>query len=139
MEESGQSNLVTAAFPPPPPFWEYFTPANLARLDKAKTDHVATTLGLGDDNNRDDSGQGAGTERVEGTAKENTRMAKIERAKARLDPEELRALELPAELRYLVPPPLPTDSYELFGEVFKVCIVGEHRKCVKWWAATGQY
>ena len=32
-------------------------------------------------------------------------------------PEELRALKLPSELRYLVPPELPTSgSYSLFGE-----------------------
>ncbi|EAS36034.3 RNA polymerase II mediator complex protein [Coccidioides immitis RS] len=36
MEEGGQQKGITAAFPPPPPFWKKFTPENLERLEKAK-------------------------------------------------------------------------------------------------------
>ncbi|RJE24109.1 hypothetical protein PHISCL_03544 [Aspergillus sclerotialis] len=32
-------------------------------------------------------------------------------------PAELRALDLPPELRYLVPPAIPTESYSVFGEL----------------------
>ncbi|RMJ23863.1 hypothetical protein PHISP_05266 [Aspergillus sp. HF37] len=32
-------------------------------------------------------------------------------------PAELRALDIPPELRYLVPPELPTESYSVFGEL----------------------
>jgi mediator of RNA polymerase II transcription subunit 7 len=31
-------------------------------------------------------------------------------------PSELRALDLPPELRFLVPPEIPTDQYSVFGE-----------------------
>lgn len=36
-------------------------------------------------------------------------------------PAELRALDVPPELRYLVPPELPTESYSVFGELQGVC------------------
>lgn len=36
-------------------------------------------------------------------------------------PAELRGLDLPPELRYLVPPELPTESYSVFGELQGVC------------------
>jgi mediator of RNA polymerase II transcription subunit 7 len=34
---------------------------------------------------------------------------------------ELRALEVPDELRYLVPPDIPTGQYSVFGELQTVC------------------
>lgn len=37
-------------------------------------------------------------------------------------PAELRALDLPPELRYLVPPAMPTESYSVFGELQSVCL-----------------
>jgi mediator of RNA polymerase II transcription subunit 7 len=41
--------------------------------------------------------------------------------KKKWSPAELRALDLPPELRYLVPPELPTESYSVFGELQGVC------------------
>lgn len=35
-------------------------------------------------------------------------------------PADLSALDVPPELRYLVPPALPTESYTVFGEVQSV-------------------
>jgi mediator of RNA polymerase II transcription subunit 7 len=36
-------------------------------------------------------------------------------------PAELRALEIPSELRYLVPPDIPEGQYSVFGELQTVC------------------
>lgn len=36
-------------------------------------------------------------------------------------PAELRALEITDELRYLVPPDIPTGQYSVFGELQTVC------------------
>ena len=41
--------------------------------------------------------------------------------KKKWSPAELRTLDLPPELRYLVPPELPTESYSVFGELQSVC------------------
>ena len=35
-------------------------------------------------------------------------------------PSELRALDLPPELRFLVPPEIPTGQYSVFGELQSV-------------------
>lgn len=37
-------------------------------------------------------------------------------------PAELRALDLPPELRFLVPPEIPTGEYTVFGEPQTVCL-----------------
>jgi mediator of RNA polymerase II transcription subunit 7 len=37
-------------------------------------------------------------------------------------PAELRALEVPSELRFLVPPEIPTGEYTVFGEPQTVCL-----------------
>ncbi|EEP76466.1 conserved hypothetical protein [Uncinocarpus reesii 1704] len=81
MEEGGRQKGITAAFPPPPPFWRHFTPENLQKLEKAK------------------------------------REAGPQTQSHRWTPQALQALELPPELRYLVPPEFPKEgSYSLFGE-----------------------
>ena len=36
MAEAGQQRGVTAAFPPPPPFWKYFSTANIEKLEEFK-------------------------------------------------------------------------------------------------------
>lgn len=81
MAETGQQK-VTAAFPPPPPFWKHFTSQNLKKLEECKKEHEEK---LG--------------------------------SKQSWTPEALRMLEVPPELRFLVPPKAPTSgSYSLFGE-----------------------
>ncbi|EEH38347.1 mediator of RNA polymerase II transcription subunit 7 [Paracoccidioides lutzii Pb01] len=87
MAETGQQK-VTAAFPPPPPFWKHFTTQNLKKLEECKKQH-----------------------------EENIG------SKQTWTPETLRLLELPAELRFMVPPKAPiSGSYSLFGEWQSVSI-----------------
>ncbi|EEH05676.1 mediator complex subunit [Histoplasma capsulatum G186AR] len=87
MAEAGQQK-VTAAFPPPPPFWKHFTSQNLKKLDECKKEHE----------------EKIGSKQI-------------------WTPEALRMLELPPELRFLVPPQAPTSSsYSLFGESQSVSI-----------------
>ncbi|OJD11176.1 hypothetical protein AJ78_07999 [Emergomyces pasteurianus Ep9510] len=86
MAEPGQQN-VTAAFPPPPPFWKHFTSQNLKKLEECKKQQESK---LG--------------------------------SKQPWTPETLRMLELPPELRLLIPPKAPTISYSLFGESQSVSI-----------------
>lgn len=38
-------------------------------------------------------------------------------------PAQLRSLDLPPELRYLVPPEIPSESYSVFGELQGVCLM----------------
>lgn len=40
--------------------------------------------------------------------------------KIKWSPAELRALDVPPELRFLVPPEIPSDQYNVFGEVQNV-------------------
>ena len=40
--------------------------------------------------------------------------------KLKWSPAELRTLDLPPELRFLVPPEVPSDQYSVFGEVQNV-------------------
>ena len=82
-----EANKVTAAFPPPPPFWKHFTPQNLEKLEELKS---------GAQEHQDEP----------------------ERSKDKWSPEALRALKVPAELQYLVPPEPPSSgTYSLFGEL----------------------
>lgn len=43
-------------------------------------------------------------------------------------PSELRALDLPPELRFLVPPEIPTGQYSAFGELLSVS--WSHTECL---------
>ena len=38
MAEPGQQRGVTAAFPPPPPFWKHFSHANIEKLEEVKNE-----------------------------------------------------------------------------------------------------
>lgn len=89
MEEGAQRG-VTAAFPPPPPFWRHFSRANLNKLEDAKR----AARPDDDDEKR-------------ATSKDWT-------------PAELQALDVAPELKYLIPPEPPTTDYVLFGETQQV-------------------
>ncbi|KAI1918203.1 Mediator of RNA polymerase II transcription subunit 7 [Ophidiomyces ophidiicola] len=90
MEERVHQKGITAAFPPPPPFWTHFTPSNLEKLEETKRDAVLHNT----------KGDRHG-----------------------LNPEDLRALDLPTELRYLVPPKPPNEGqYSLFSELQSVSL-----------------
>lgn len=87
-----KATAVTSAYPPPPPFWRNFTSENLERLERSKNEYI--------EKNKDDT----------------------DAAKLLHDghPETLKKLELPPQVRYLIPPDIPTESYSLFGEEQKV-------------------
>lgn len=87
-----EANKVTAAFPPPPPFWKSFTPQNLDKLEELKKDGQVQ---------QDEAGGKEGS----------------------WSPEDLRALNVPQELQFLVPPEPPSaGTYSLFGELQTVCL-----------------
>lgn len=92
MADETQQRAVNTAFAPPPPLWKHFTPRNLEKLDQIKAE--ASTGGDG-----------------------RPRKKKKEWSAA-----ELRALELPSELRYLVPPDIPQGQYSVFGELQAVSL-----------------
>ncbi|OSS47062.1 hypothetical protein B5807_10103 [Epicoccum nigrum] len=78
-------------FPDPPPFFKHFTTENLARLKEAES-----AVSSGDDAAHEDLSTGP-----------------------KLSPEQI--LALPTELRYLIPPPPPSndESFHVFGEPAK--------------------
>lgn len=41
MEEQPQANALASAFPTPPPFWQNFTPENIARIDELRATKLA--------------------------------------------------------------------------------------------------
>jgi mediator of RNA polymerase II transcription subunit 7 len=89
MAEDGQQRAVTAAFPPPPPFWKYFSAANIQKLEEIK----------------------------EASAKRSG-----ERGRRHWSPSELRELDVPPELRFLIPPEIPrARHYSVFSEIQSVC------------------
>lgn len=89
MADGGQQRALTAAFPPPPPFWKHFTPENIQKLEEIKQ---------------------------EAAKKEDGKPNK------KWSPAELRALDVPSELRFLVPPEIPSSGYySVFGELQSVC------------------
>ena len=97
MAEQQQPSAASAAFPAPPPFYKYFTDQNLERL-----------AGLQDEQ------QTKGAEPVDVQAERSQTPA--------LQPSSPHAvLDLPPELRYLIPPPPPpTGQYRSFGEEHNV-------------------
>ncbi|KAI5287093.1 Mediator of RNA polymerase II transcription subunit 7 [Ascosphaera acerosa] len=113
---------VTAAFPPPPPFWRYFTRANLRKFEEFKETVAQQGQGQGQ---ADVDGQAAeGLEDVEGNApaRHATASSSSSTTSDAHESDDLDRLrkEVPAELRYLVPPAIPQDTYELFGELQQV-------------------
>ncbi|GAD97593.1 mediator of RNA polymerase II transcription subunit 7 [Paecilomyces variotii No. 5] len=85
MADAAQQRALTAAFPPPPPFWKHFTPDNLQKFEEIKQ---------------------------EARGGENSKKNK------KWTPAELQALQVPPELRFLVPPQVPGNGhYSVFGEL----------------------
>lgn len=82
-----QQRAVTAAFAPPPPLWKHFTRDNLDKLEQIKAE--------------------ASKKQDDGRTHRDKEWS----------PAELRALDLPSELRFLVPPEIPTGEYSVFGEL----------------------
>jgi mediator of RNA polymerase II transcription subunit 7 len=72
--------FTKAAFPIPPPFYQHFTKANIAQLKQIRKEKAAA-------------------ETTEDSEQTNTDSSK------QIDPQTL-----PQNLRYLIPPQLPTDG-----------------------------
>ncbi len=84
MAEEQQANVLSAAFPAPPPFYKHFTSENLVRLREVRPD--------------------VGSEEVKRDTLESAQL-----------------LDLPPELRYLIPPEPPQDGiYRSFGAQYNV-------------------
>jgi mediator of RNA polymerase II transcription subunit 7 len=84
----GGPRALTAAFPPPPPFWKEFTAENVEKLEKIKRE-AAKSHG--------------------------------DSPKKKWSQAELRTLDVPPELRHLIPPEPPkSGSYSVFGETQSV-------------------
>ncbi|KAJ5618385.1 hypothetical protein N7528_007028 [Penicillium herquei] len=56
-------------------------------------------------------------DKLEEIKKASTKEDERPKSDKRWTPEELRALEIPQELRFLVPPETPTSEYSVFGEL----------------------
>lgn len=85
MAEDGSGGLENF-FPPPPPFYKYFTAKNIDRLKKLQESAQAQ----GDETEQESAGSGLTKQQI---------------------------LNLPSELRYLIPPEVPADGkYRSFGE-----------------------
>lgn len=62
------------------------------------------------------------TKRLEEIKKEASKREDGKQEPKKWTPAELRSLDLPPELRYLVPPEIPTSGhYSVFGELQSVC------------------
>ena len=85
--QQGQQEAAPEAngsfYPPPPYFWESFTPEKLAQLEELREEQI----------------------RIEGTSGEASKTTRL--------------LNLPTELRFLQPPPPPTDgAWQCFGSTW---------------------
>lgn len=94
MAEQQPSGAVSAAFPAPPPFYKHFTEQNLAHLKELQNSPPSSDPRTTDPS--DDSNKAPST-------------------------DAHRLLDLPPELRYLIPPPPPpTGEYRSFGDHYNV-------------------
>ncbi|KAI9864163.1 MAG: Mediator of RNA polymerase II transcription subunit 7 [Vezdaea acicularis] len=87
---------ISAAFPAPPPFYKYFTPQNLSQLAELRSSEHETE--------KPTSPPSAAT------ATATTAIAS----------SSTSILELPPDLRYLVPPDPPVEHYRSFGGNYEI-------------------
>ena len=118
-------NTITAAFPAPPPFWQNFTSENIKRFEDIRESELAS--------HRRASEQGGGNQdaRMEEDGPVG-REGKDDKEEERGTIERLGLFDLPAELRYLIPPRIPEDGrYMSFGEEFNVreSLLSPHSFC----------
>ncbi|KAF2091325.1 hypothetical protein K490DRAFT_33027 [Saccharata proteae CBS 121410] len=96
---------LEAAFPAPPPFWQQFTARNLERVREIEAEAAAKKeKENGEDMDTEEDGEEGGTG-ARGPG--------------------LQAMDLPPELRALIPPQPPADGvYRCFGEVVNLSSTG---------------
>ena len=113
MEEEENPNAVSSTWPPPPPFWKDFTPANVScieELRKLKVDADAAA-----EAEKGIAGTGTGTETGTGEGEGKSR------TKNKSTGTTERLVGLPRELRNLQPPPEPSGgTWRLFGATYKL-------------------
>lgn len=102
MEEEQHANLLSAAFPGPPPFYKHFTAKNVARLKAAENQAEQSVSSLNGNVEEEPQQSHEAQSAVEGFS---------------------NLQDLPHELLYLIPPEPPSNGvYRSFGETFDVSI-----------------
>ena len=92
MADQSAPRHINAPFPAPPPFWKHFTEENISKLEESVKAQIASN--------------------------EKSQEPKVDKLKA----VQLRELDIPQGLSYLVPPTPPGDeSYKIFSSVQTVC------------------
>lgn len=105
-EGQHKANVLSAAFPAPPPFYKSFTADNLARLKQLQ--HSRTRQQLGQDDGDKNAGTSTGQD-YDGVGDESS------------SGKSPATKDLPPELQYLVPPAPPTAGiYRSFGDSYSV-------------------
>lgn len=95
-QQQQPSNVLAAAFPSPPPFFQHFTVENIERIAALRAAKQAESF-------QPSSGPQSNSNETSGTK------------------QALRLLDLPPELRFLQPPEPPAEGvYRSFGDVFNV-------------------
>lgn len=93
MAEQQQANALAAAFPSPPPFYQYFSSENLERIAALRAESQNEPGGTGPE------------KKTSGDSR----------------PQTLRLGDLPLELRFLQPPEPPAEGkYRSFGDLYNV-------------------
>jgi mediator of RNA polymerase II transcription subunit 7 len=96
MTDQQPSNVLAAAYPSPPPFYQHFTPENLDRIAALRATQPPEPANASSD-------------------------TQTTLAESPAPNPALRLLDLPPELRFLQPPEPPAEGvYRSFGDVFNV-------------------
>ncbi|KZF21006.1 mediator of RNA polymerase II transcription subunit 7 [Xylona heveae TC161] len=91
MADQQQNNVLSAVFPAPAPFYKYFTPANLARLEEYRRAHETKRAS-------DETSEALTT-----------------------SDQHVDIADLSPELRFLIPPEPPADGvYRSFGDIYNI-------------------